>query len=133
MVFFFHEWHQIDVIIQRNHEYPLFRVFSLVRMVQDVKQPTRLNRNSNAFERQAAVRLQRVVLFGTPPKTLHFVILPRCVPFVTTKDQWRKGERRANERTLQDREQGRAKPNARALLIRLGGRYPHTVKRLAAV
>ena len=41
---------------------------------------------------------------------------------------------RANERTLENWEQGRAKPNAQAaLLIRLVERYPDTVKRLAAV
>lgn len=41
---------------------------------------------------------------------------------------------RANERTLENWEQGRAKPNAQAaLLIRLVARYPDTVKRLAAV
>jgi len=41
---------------------------------------------------------------------------------------------RANERTLENWEQGRAKPNAQAaLLIRLVARYPETVKRLAAV
>src|SRR3990172_3087210 len=40
---------------------------------------------------------------------------------------------RANERTLENWEQGRAKPNAQAaLLIRLVARYPDTVKRLAA-
>ncbi len=41
---------------------------------------------------------------------------------------------RTNERTLENWEQGRAKPNAQAaLLIRLVARYPDTVKRLAAV
>ncbi len=41
---------------------------------------------------------------------------------------------RANARTLENWEQGRAKPNAQAaLLIRLVARYPDTVKRLAAV
>lgn len=41
---------------------------------------------------------------------------------------------RANERTLENWEQGRARPNAQAaLLIRLVARYPDTVKRLAAV
>lgn len=41
---------------------------------------------------------------------------------------------RANERTLENWEQGRARPNAQAaLLIRLVERYPDTVKRLAAV
>jgi putative transcriptional regulator len=41
---------------------------------------------------------------------------------------------RTNERTLENWEQGRAKPNAQAaLLIRLVARYPDTVDRLAAV
>ena len=41
---------------------------------------------------------------------------------------------RANERTLENWEQSRAKPNAQAALpIRLVVRYPDTVKRLAAV
>ena len=41
---------------------------------------------------------------------------------------------RTNLRTLENWEQGRAKPNAQAaLLIRLVAKYPDTVKRLAAV
>ncbi len=41
---------------------------------------------------------------------------------------------RTNARALQNWEQGRAKPNARAaLLINLVKRYPDTVKRLAAL
>ena len=41
---------------------------------------------------------------------------------------------RANERTLENWEQGRAKPNAQAaVLIRLLENYPDTVERLAAV
>ena len=41
---------------------------------------------------------------------------------------------RTNPRTLEDWEQGRAKPNAQAaLLIRLVERYPDTVERLAVV
>ena len=41
---------------------------------------------------------------------------------------------RTNTRTLENWEQGRAKPNAQAaLLIHLVDRYPDTVKRLAAV
>lgn len=41
---------------------------------------------------------------------------------------------RTNERTLENWEQGRAKPNAQAaLLIRLVAQYPDTVERLAAV
>jgi putative transcriptional regulator len=41
---------------------------------------------------------------------------------------------RTNERTLENWEQGRAKPNAQAaLLIRLVAKYPDTVKRLGAV
>ncbi|MSQ56761.1 MAG: transcriptional regulator [Limnohabitans sp.] len=41
---------------------------------------------------------------------------------------------RTNPRTLENWEQGRAKPNAQAaLLIHLVSRYPDTVKRLAAV
>ena len=41
---------------------------------------------------------------------------------------------RTNPRTLENCEQGRAKPNAQAaLLIRLVERYPDTVERLAAV
>lgn len=41
---------------------------------------------------------------------------------------------RTNPRTLENWEQGRAKPNAQAaLLIRLVERYPDTVERLAVV
>jgi putative transcriptional regulator len=41
---------------------------------------------------------------------------------------------RTNPRTLENREQGRAKPNAQAaLLIRLVQRFPDTVNRLASV
>jgi len=41
---------------------------------------------------------------------------------------------RTNARTLENWEQGRARPNAQAaLLIRLVERYPDTVERLAAV
>ena len=41
---------------------------------------------------------------------------------------------RTNPRTLENWEQGRAKPNAQAaLLIRLVARYPDTVQRLARV
>ena len=41
---------------------------------------------------------------------------------------------RTNPRTLENWEQGRAKPNAQAALImRLVEKYPDTVKRLAAV
>ena len=41
---------------------------------------------------------------------------------------------RTNPRTLENWEQGRAKPNAQAaLLIRLVERYPDTVERLASV
>jgi putative transcriptional regulator len=41
---------------------------------------------------------------------------------------------RTNVRTLENWEQGRAKPNAQAaVLIRLVEKYPDTVKRLAAV
>lgn len=41
---------------------------------------------------------------------------------------------RTNVRTLENWEQGRAKPNAQAaVLVRLVSRYPDTVKRLAAL
>jgi len=41
---------------------------------------------------------------------------------------------RTNPRTLENWEQGRAKPNAQAaLLIQLVSRYPDTVSRLSAV
>lgn len=41
---------------------------------------------------------------------------------------------RTNERTLENWEQGRAKPNAQAaLLIRMVERYPDTVERLAVI
>jgi putative transcriptional regulator len=41
---------------------------------------------------------------------------------------------RTNERTLENWEQGRARPNAQAvLLIKLVERYPDTVDRLAAI
>ena len=41
---------------------------------------------------------------------------------------------RTNERTLENWEQGRAKPNAQAaILIRMVKRYPDTVERLSAI
>jgi putative transcriptional regulator len=41
---------------------------------------------------------------------------------------------RANERTLENWEQGRASPNAQAvILIRLVERYPDTIERLATI
>lgn len=41
---------------------------------------------------------------------------------------------RTNERTLENWEQGRAKPNAQAaVLIRMVERYPDTVERLSAI
>ena len=41
---------------------------------------------------------------------------------------------RTNERTLENWEQGRAKPNAQAaILIRMVERYPDTVERLSAI
>jgi len=41
---------------------------------------------------------------------------------------------RTNERTLENWEQGRARPNAQAtLLIKLLERYPDTIERLAAI
>ena len=41
---------------------------------------------------------------------------------------------RTNERTLENWEQGRAKPNAQAaILIRLVERYPDTMERLASI
>jgi putative transcriptional regulator len=44
------------------------------------------------------------------------------------------GYLRTNPRTLENWEQGRAKPNAQAsLLIRLVAKFPDTVERLAAV
>lgn len=44
------------------------------------------------------------------------------------------GYLRTNVRTLENWEQGRAKPNAQAaLLIHLVGRYPDTVKKIASV
>ena len=44
------------------------------------------------------------------------------------------GYLRTNPRTLENWEQGRAKPNAQAaLLIRLVEKFPDTVQRLAAV
>jgi putative transcriptional regulator len=70
----------------------------------------------------------------------------RPAPKITARDLVRVRERlnlsravfarylRTNERTLENWEQGRARPNAQAaLLIRLVARYPDTVKRLAAV
>jgi putative transcriptional regulator len=41
---------------------------------------------------------------------------------------------RTNERTLENWEQGRARPNAQAaILIRMVERYPDTIKRLSAI
>jgi putative transcriptional regulator len=68
------------------------------------------------------------------------------VPVLTAKELVRAREKlnisrtvfarylRTNERTMENWEQGRAKPNAQAaLLIHLVARYPDTVERLAAI
>jgi putative transcriptional regulator len=70
----------------------------------------------------------------------------RPAPAVTAKEVLRVRQRlnlsravfarclRTNVRTLENWEQGRARPNAQAvLLIRLVARYPDTVKRLYAI
>jgi putative transcriptional regulator len=74
------------------------------------------------------------------------VVEKRPAPAVTPKELVRVREKlnlsravfarylRTNERTLENWEQGRARPNAQAaLLIRLVAKYPDTVKRLAGV
>jgi len=88
-----------------------------------------------AAERQGKITLRR-----------HVVDMPARVPEVTAMELTRLRERlnlsrgvfarylRTNPRTLENWEQGRAKPNAQAaLLIRMVERYPDTVERLAAI
>ena len=36
MLVFLYEWHQVDVVIDRDYQHPLFRILGLVRVVHDV-------------------------------------------------------------------------------------------------
>lgn len=76
---------------------------------------------THAVERKAAPKVTARELVRVRKKlNLSRAVFARCL--------------RTNVRTLENWEQGRAKPNAQAaLLIRLVARYPDTVKRLAAV
>ena len=76
---------------------------------------------THAVERKAAPKVTARELVRVREKlNLSRAVFARCL--------------RTNVRTLENWEQGRAKPNAQAaLLIRLVARYPDTVKRLSAV
>lgn len=94
---------------------------------------------TEGFEALAAERQGKITL------RTH-AVEKKAVPKVTAKELVRVREKlnlsravfarclRTNVRTIENWEQGRAKPNAQAaLLIRLVARYPDTVKRLSAV
>ncbi len=57
MVFFLHERHQMGVVVESNHEYPLLGILDLIRVIENIKQPTRLNRYSDALEGQTPLGL----------------------------------------------------------------------------
>ena len=76
---------------------------------------------THAVERKAAPKITARELVRVRQRlNLSRAVFARCL--------------RTNVRTIENWEQGRAKPNAQAaLLIRLVARYPDTVKRLSAV
>ncbi|MBI3919001.1 MAG: transcriptional regulator [Betaproteobacteria bacterium] len=76
---------------------------------------------THAVERKAAPKVTAKELVRVRQRlNLSRAVFARCL--------------RTNVRTIENWEQGRAKPNAQAaLLIRLVARYPDTVKRLSAV
>jgi putative transcriptional regulator len=94
---------------------------------------------SEGFDALAAERVGKITL-------RHHVVEARPVPELSAADLVDLRKRlnlsravfarylRTNERTLENWEQGRARPNAQAaLLIKLVERYPDTVGRLAAI
>ena len=56
-------------------------------MNQDVLQPILLDCENDFLERDAAARLQALVLARVPPEWLHTSILARRVPFVISASQ----------------------------------------------
>jgi len=50
IVFLFDKRHQVSVVVTRDYENALPGVLRLVRMRQDVQQPTGLDCNNNALE-----------------------------------------------------------------------------------
>src|SRR3546814_5703141 len=75
VVVLFHEGDEVGVVVVCNHENTLPRVPRLVRMGQNVQQPSGLDRDHYALERNAPFNPQRFVLFRTPAKRLHALML----------------------------------------------------------
>ena len=69
IVFLFDKRHQVGVVVTRDHEYALPGVFRRVRMRQDVEQPTRLDGDHNAFERNSPLRPEGLVWSIDAPAT----------------------------------------------------------------
>lgn len=94
---------------------------------------------TEGFDALAGERTEKITL-------RHHAVSMNPVPIVTAKELLSLREKlhlsrgvfarylRTNERTLENWEQGRAKPNAQAaLLIRMVELYPDTVERLALI
>ena len=91
VVVLFHEGHKTGVAIMGDDQDALPGVLLRVRVRQDVQQCAGFDGHDDAFEGQAALSLQQVVLLGTPAERLHAEMLRLCVPFVITWLEPRRG------------------------------------------
>ena len=89
MVFLFDKWHQVSVVVTRDHENALPAAFHWVRACQDVQQPTCLDCNDDALEGNSPLCLDGLVLPRAPAKWIHVGSLCRRVPFITTPNRRR--------------------------------------------
>ena len=87
-----------------------------------------------AAEREGKITLNRHTLTAKPAPTVTAEELVQLRQRLNLSRNLFARCLRTNERTLENWEQGRARPNAQAaLLIRLVERYPDTVERLATL
>jgi putative transcriptional regulator len=87
-----------------------------------------------AAEREGKITLNRHTLAAKPAPTVTAEELVQLRQRLNLSRSLFARCLRTNERTLENWEQGRARPNAQAaLLIRLVERYPDTVERLATL
>lgn len=87
-----------------------------------------------AAERQGKITLKRHAIEANPAPEVSAADLVQLRQRLNLSRSVFARYLRTNERTLENWEQGRARPNAQAaLLIRLVERYPDTVDRLAAI
>ena len=87
-----------------------------------------------ASERQGKITLKRHLVEANPAPAVTAAELVELRERLNLSRSVFARYLRTNERTLENWEQGRARPNAQAaLLIRLVERYPDTVDRLAAI